>query len=70
MAYRGKNKLKTITAGQEMVHRRLMSRSAAKQSFSVEGFREQMEGIYTTSVGQAILDECPMAYKDNSLRLT
>lgn len=22
-----------------------------------------MEGIYTTSVGQGTLDECPMAYK-------
>lgn len=42
---------------------RLMSRSAAKAAFSVEQFRQQMEGIYTTSVSQATLDECPMAYK-------
>ena len=42
---------------------RLMSRSAAKQAFSVDEFKEQMSGIYTTSVGQSTLDECPMAYK-------
>ncbi len=42
---------------------RLMSRSAAKQSFTVSEFKKQMAGIYTTSVGQATLDECPMAYK-------
>ena len=42
---------------------RLMSRSEAKQSFTVHEFKKQMEGIYTTSVGAATLDECPMAYK-------
>jgi len=42
---------------------RLMSRSAAKQSFTVSDFKKQMQGIYTTSVGAATLDECPMAYK-------
>ena len=42
---------------------RLMSRSEAKQSFTVNEFKKQMQGIYTTSVGQATLDECPMAYK-------
>ena len=42
---------------------RLMSRSEAKQSFTVHEFKKQMEGIYTTSVGSATLDECPMAYK-------
>ena len=42
---------------------RLMSRSAAKEAFSVEEYAEQMEGIYTTSVGRGTLDECPMAYK-------
>lgn len=43
---------------------RLMSRTAAKQKFSVSEFASQMEGIYTTSVNQSTLDECPMAYKD------
>ena len=42
---------------------RLLSRSAAKSSFTVSEFKKQMEGIYTTSVGQSTLDECPMAYK-------
>ena len=39
---------------------RLMSRGEAKQSFTVSEFKRQMEGIYTTSVGQGTLDECPM----------
>ena len=42
---------------------RLMSRSQAKQSFTVSEFRKQMDGIYTTSVNAHTLDECPMAYK-------
>lgn len=42
---------------------RLMSRSAAKDNFSVEEFAHEMAGIYTTSVGRDTLDECPMAYK-------
>ena len=42
---------------------RLMSRSAAKQTFTVSEFKKQMDGIYTTSVGRSTLDECPMAYK-------
>ena len=42
---------------------RLMSRSEAKQSFTVLEFKKQMDGIYTTSVNAATLDECPMAYK-------
>jgi len=43
---------------------RLMSRSAAKQTFTVSEFKKQMDGIYTTSVGRSTLDECPMAYKN------
>lgn len=42
---------------------RLMSRSAAKVTFTVSEFKKQMKGIYTTSVNQDTLDECPMAYK-------
>jgi len=42
---------------------RLMSRSEAKQSFTVSQFKKEMAGIYTTSVGKSTLDECPMAYK-------
>ena len=42
---------------------RLMSRAAAKQSFTVSEFKKQMTGVYTTSVNKGTLDECPMAYK-------
>lgn len=42
---------------------RLMSRSQAKERFTVSEFEEQMDGIYTSSVNQSTLDECPMAYK-------
>lgn len=42
---------------------RLMSRSQAKQQFTVEEFEEQMAEVYTTSVDSSTLDECPMAYK-------
>ena len=42
---------------------RLMSRREAKETFTVSEFKEQMNGIYTTSIGQGTLDECPMAYK-------
>jgi RNA-splicing ligase RtcB len=42
---------------------RLMSRGQAKSELSLEDFRDTMEGIYTTSVGQSTLDEAPMAYK-------
>ena len=42
---------------------RLMSRSQAKQSFTLSEFKKQMSGVYTTSVNRATLDECPMAYK-------
>ena len=42
---------------------RLMSRAAAKKTFTVEEFARSMDGIYTTSIGEDTLDECPMAYK-------
>ena len=42
---------------------RLMSRSKAKRNFTIDSFKEEMEGIYTTSVCKDTLDECPMAYK-------
>ena len=37
--------------------------SGTKESFTVSEFKKQMDGIYTTSVSKATLDECPMAYK-------
>lgn len=42
---------------------RLMSRVKAKNCFTVEEFQKEMNGIYTTSVNNSTLDECPMAYK-------
>ena len=42
---------------------RLMSRSEAKKKVSVGEFTKSMEGVYTTSVNEDTLDECPMAYK-------
>ena len=41
-----------------------MSRAQARQSFTVSAFKKEMADIYTTTVGKATLDECPMAYKD------
>lgn len=43
---------------------RLMSRSAAKESISMDDFRAAMKGIYTTSVNKNTIDESPMAYKN------
>lgn len=42
---------------------RLMSRSKAKESLSVDEFRQSMDGIFTTCVGKNTIDESPMAYK-------
>ena len=42
---------------------RLMSRTKAKESLDIEEYKQAMEGIYTTSVNEATLDEAPMAYK-------
>ena len=45
---------------------RIMSRTAAKQNLDIDEYRREMEGIYTTSVNEATLDEAPMAYKSLS----
>ena len=42
---------------------RIMSRSKARESISMESFRESMTGVYTTSVCESTIDESPMAYK-------
>ena len=42
---------------------RVMSRTAAKENLSLDEYKKTMEGIYTTSVSEATLDEAPMAYK-------
>lgn len=42
---------------------RLMSRTKAKDTLSLEEYKAEMKGVYTTSVNEATLDEAPMAYK-------
>lgn len=42
---------------------RLMSRSKARQTLSLDDFEKSMEGIYTTSVDASTIDESPMSYK-------
>ncbi|WP_027405537.1 RNA-splicing ligase RtcB [Anaerovibrio sp. RM50] len=42
---------------------RIMSRTKAINSLSMDEYRKAMEGIYTTSVNEGTLDEAPMAYK-------
>ena len=43
---------------------RLFSRTQTESSFTLSAFKKSMAGIYTTTVSQDTLDECPMAYKD------
>lgn len=43
---------------------RLMSRTAAFERLTMEEYKKQMAGIYTTCVNTATLDESPMAYKN------
>ena len=42
---------------------RVMKRSEAKETLSMEDYRREMVGIYSTSVGESTLDESPMAYR-------
>jgi RNA-splicing ligase RtcB len=42
---------------------RLMSRTAAFKTLSMDEYADQMNGIFTTSVNKDTLDESPMAYK-------
>lgn len=42
---------------------RLMSRTKAKNSFTLAQYKEIMQGIFTTSVNKKTIDECPLAYK-------
>ena len=40
-----------------------MSRTTAKNELSLDQYKEEMAGVYTTSVNENTLDEAPMAYK-------
>ncbi len=42
---------------------RILSRTAARETLSLEEYRASMQGVYTTSVSAGTLDEAPMAYK-------
>ena len=42
---------------------RIMSRSEAFRSLSLEEFEKEMAGVYSTTVNRKTLDESPMAYK-------
>ena len=42
---------------------RLMSRSKAKETLKMEDYKASMDGVYTTCVGAATIDEAPQAYK-------
>lgn len=42
---------------------RILSRTAASRSLSMEEYRKEMSGIYSTCVSKDTLDESPMAYK-------
>ena len=42
---------------------RVLSRKKARETLSLDDFRDQMDGIYSTSVVQKTIDEAPDAYK-------
>lgn len=42
---------------------RLMSRTIAKKELLLDDFKNDMEGIYTTTANQSTIDESPRAYK-------
>ncbi len=46
---------------------RVLSRNKAKSILDLETFKEQMNGIYSTSIGVGTLDEAPNAYKDSKI---
>lgn len=40
------------------------SRRWAHEEFDLESFERSMDGVFSTSVNEETLDECPQAYKD------
>ena len=45
---------------------RILSRSKALENLSMDEYRSEMSGIFTTCISESTLDESPMAYKDKS----
>ena len=43
---------------------RVLSRSKAKDTLSMEDYKESMKGIHSCCIRTGTLDEAPMAYKD------
>lgn len=43
---------------------RLMSRSEAREDLSLNEYKSEMNGVYSSCICDATLDESPMAYKD------
>lgn len=43
---------------------RIMSRITAKDNLSLEEYKKEMEGIYSSCICESTLDESPMAYKN------
>lgn len=48
---------------------RVLSRTQAKKTLSLDKFKQQMGNVFTTSVHSGTLDEAPMAYKSMDLIL-
>jgi tRNA-splicing ligase RtcB (3'-phosphate/5'-hydroxy nucleic acid ligase) len=42
---------------------RVLSRTKATKTLSMDEFKQTMQGVWTTSVSEETLDEAPMAYK-------
>lgn len=42
---------------------RIMSRRQAKETLSMDDYKQEMAGVYSTSISETTLDEAPMAYK-------
>ena len=42
---------------------RLMSRTAARRNLTMKGFKQEMQGVYSTCITPETLDESPSAYK-------
>lgn len=45
---------------------RILSRTEARSNLKLDDFKDIMKDIYTTSVSDSTLDECPLAYKPMS----
>lgn len=46
---------------------RVLSRSQAKKMLDIDIFKDEMNGIFSTSVNENTIDESPMAYKNSSI---